>query len=164
MSVSRFFSPWFLGLLKRRSFFFLGLQTLQCWPSTLLPSQVVDVSSSDLKQPGRLCEVPNVGWLSPVGCWWFSSCQDVSKTFCVPRKPPSIQAYQDIWTGMGWWPLLFIRSRAMINQVKLGKVPILHLPVAVSNHSLSPFTMTHLSAKPEQAGLDGNMAHHCIHG
>lgn len=52
----------------------------------------------------------------------------------------------------------------MINKVKLGKVPILHLPVAVSNHSLSSFTMTHLSAKPEQAELDGNMAHHCIFG
>lgn len=59
---------------------------------------------------------------------------------------------------------MFIRSRAMINKVKLGKVPILHLPVAVSNHSLNPFTMTHLSAKPKQTGLDGNMAHHCLLG
>lgn len=93
--------------------FLLGPQTLQCRPSILLPSQVVDVSCSDLKQPSRLCEVPNVRWLSPVGCWgwlvvvfvgwwWFSSCQDVSKTFCVPRKPPLSRVtriFEQEWVG-----------------------------------------------------------------
>lgn len=89
--------------------------------------------------------------LSPVSCGWRWSCQDVSKTIWVPRRPRYIQVCQDTWMGRGLMTFIVHKIRSDDKRSKPLKGSSLHLPMAVYNHTLTPFKMTYLcqtSASP----------------